>query len=425
MKAIFNKKYFITSILLIGFCFPLITEAKLLKSQKVDKITAQEKGITVSTKRFNVAIPAGVIDENFKVKIRKPKKTLKNKSKHTLISPSLRLEIYNNNIADQNLEEPITVRYKYSPKSNKKKFLAYFDRSTRKWKKLETRLDKDNNYAYANIYFPYIRLAVFEHFKKKELPQKIPNYSDFPYSLDSAAAVVIDANSKKVLFNKNKDQQKSIASLTKIATALTFLNTNPNLNDVFTYHSSYDREGARLFIKEGETLTFRDLFYVMLSGSANNTAISLSNATNYSSSEFIYQMNAIASDLNLHKTQFVEPSGLNENNMSTAHEYAKLAKQALKEMDILQASTTKTYEFSTINTNDFHRIVNLNKLLYTDLYVTGTKTGFTYEALYCLMVKAKSGDEEVIAVILGNPNSQDRFDETYDLINWAFNNYDW
>ncbi|MBU0731594.1 serine hydrolase [Patescibacteria group bacterium] len=422
-------KFVPLACLLLVFLFPqssfastktiAITKASAI----VDEYTAQEKGITLSTKRMSVGIPAGTFNEAFKVRLKKPPKKLQNRTKKKMIGPSLRLQINSNQ--DGMLEKPVHVALKYKSKKNKKKTVAYYDRSGRKWRKLDTRLDTDKKIAYADIYFPFVRLTVLQSRKKKQEPRKESDYSDFYYGLDAGSAVVIDAKSGAVLFDKNKDQKRSIASLTKLMTAQIFLDSGKNMQDTVTYSSSCNRECVCLYVDDGETMKVQDLFYTTLVGSANNAAVALSKTTGYSDQDFVAKMNEKARDWNLSDTQFVEPSGLDQNNMSTAHEYAKLAKKALKEMDILQASTTKYYEFWTQNTGEWHGITNQNKLLYRDLYVLGTKTGFTYEAMFCLMVKARQGDEEVIVVILGNPSYADSANEVYDLTKWAFDNYDW
>ena len=416
-------KFVPLACLLLVFLFPQDTSASTKAKAIVDEYTAQEKGITLSTKRMSVGIPDGTINEEFKIRIKKPPKKLKKRTKKKMIGPSLRLQIQSTQ--DGMLENPVHVALKYKSKKNKQKTIAYYDRSQRKWKKLETRLDTDKKIAYADVYFPFIRLTVLESRKKKQQPKKESGYSDFYYGLDSGSAVVIDAKSGAVLYEKNKDQKRSIASLTKLMTAKIFLDSEKSMADIVTYSSSCNRECVCLYVDDGETMKVQDLFYTTLVGSANNAAVALARSTGYSDQDFVAKMNAKAQKWNLPNTQFVEQSGLDQNNMSTAHEYAKLAKKALKEMDILKASTTTYYQFWTQNTGEWHGIKNHNKLLYRDLYVLGAKTGFTYEAMFCLMIKARLGDEEVIVVVLGNPTYADSANEVYDLTKWAFANYDW
>ena len=415
--------FILIAIFCIIFSFPNPTKAETKASAIIDEVTAKEKGFSISTKRMTVGIPAGTISEEYKIKIKKPPRKLKSRTKKRMIGPSLRVQINSNNSG--RLEKPINIAIKYKSKKNKQKNIAYYDRTQRKWKKLETRIDNNKKIAYADIYFPFVRLTVLESRKKNKKPKKEENFSNFPYSLDSRAAVIIDAKSGEVLYEKNKDQKRSIASLTKIMTAKIFLDSEKSLQDTFTYSSSCNRECVCLYVNDGETMSVQDLFYTTLVGSANNAAVALAKSTGYSDQDFVAKMNEKAKKWDLNNTQFVEPSGLDQYNMSTAYEYAQLSKKALNELDILKASTTTRYEFWTQNTGNWHGITNHNKLLYRDLYILGAKTGFTYEAMFCLMIKARLGDEEVIVVVLGNPTYADSANETYDLVKWAFDNYDW
>lgn len=402
--------------------FPLPGQAEVKAKMVVDEETASQKGVTLSTPRMDIGIPAGALNSEFKVKINEPNKKYKKRTKKKIISP---VRLLNINCPDQpTLEKNITVSIKYKSKNkHKNKFIAYYDTVQQKWKKLQTTVDEENKIAYAETNLPYIRLAVLQ--SNKRGPKQEANFSNFHYNLDSPAAVVIDAKSGNVLFDKNKDQQRSIASLTKIMTAQIFLDSGKSMDDTFTYTSSCNRECVCLRVNDGETMSVRDIFYTMLIGSANNAAVSVAKSTGFSDGDFVAKMNAKAKEWNLSQTQFSEPSGLDANNKSTAYEYAKLAKSALKEEQIMKASTSKSYAFYTQNTGNYHNIINTNKLINRDLYLLGTKTGFTYEAMFCLMAKIRYGDEEVIVVVLGNPGYTDSANEVQDLANWAFANYDW
>lgn len=398
-----------------------ITKAKAI----VDDVTAREKGLTVSTKRMRVGVPAGAIDGAFELKIKKMPKRLHFRTKKRMIGPSLKLHIKRKGRQGM-LPSPVNVAIKYrSKKKKREKHVAYYARTEKKWKPLDTRIDAKKKTAYARVYYPYVRLSVLEKRQSEKKPKKEEDYADFGYGLDSASAVVIDPGSGAVLYGKNKDEKRSIASLTKIMTAQVFLDSGKGMDDPFTYSSSCDRECVCLYVNDGETMKVRDLFYTALVGSANNAAVALARSTGYSDRDFVNKMNEKARSWGLERTSFVEPSGLDQHNESTAHEYAELAERALREMDILKGSTTRYYQFWTMNTGHWHGIQNQNRLLNTDLYVLGTKTGFTYEAMFCLMVKARQGDEEVIVVVLGNPSYADSSQEVYDLAKWAFENYDW
>jgi D-alanyl-D-alanine carboxypeptidase len=239
-------------------------------------------------------------------------------------------------------------------------------------------------------------------------------------TITSPSAMVINAGTGEVLWGKNNDQIRSIASLTKIMTAAVFLDSNTPMDKIVTYQAEDEAIGGRLKIKPGERLTTKDLLYSMLTGSANNAANALARSTGLSRTEFVNRMNAKAQEWGLKNTSFADPSGLDPNNKSTAADYAVMARRALNSMTMLQVTTTRNYYFKTLEGVP-HNIKNTNKLIDTDLYITGGKTGYLDEALYCHMTKAKDKNgNQVIAVVLGSLNSSTRFNETERLIRWGF-----
>lgn len=247
--------------------------------------------------------------------------------------------------------------------------------------------------------------------------------------ISAKGAIVLEENSGKILFEKEKDKILPIASLTKLMSALIFVETNPNWEEVVEIIKEDEREGGALTVAPGETVTIRDLFYSSLVGSANNATVALVRSTGLKEGEFVRRMNEKAKSLGLQKTQFTEPTGLEDNNISTPYEMARLAQYIFKIPEIEEAASTKEYVFNTINTNKKHQLINTNKLLRSFLdqppyRVIGGKTGFTYEANHCLVTEvAKEGSGKVIAIVLGSQTDEDRFLEVKGLIYWAFENY--
>ncbi len=247
-------------------------------------------------------------------------------------------------------------------------------------------------------------------------------------------AIVIDEPTGEVLYKKGEDKKVPIASISKLMTASVFLGMqNSGCRDalqcvstawdkIITYDKADDLEGAKLYVNEGETMTIKDIFYSMLVGSANNAAKTLTKNSGVNYNDFIAEMNKKAKEWHLENTVFKDPTGLNIGNVSTALDVANMARQALKDFEMLKATTIPEYSFKTINTNKLHIIKNTdNLLLDKDLYVTGAKTGFLNEAGYCLVLKAKNKNDgrEVIAVVLGENTSEDRFEDVKKLIKWA------
>jgi D-alanyl-D-alanine carboxypeptidase len=311
------------------------------------------------------------------------------------------------------LEKPVAIALKINSSNLKDKKIYFWNRLAEKWQAIPSSIDWQNGYVRAYIHFPYSIVTVFE--EQLDSPE---------VDILSSSALMMDLKTKKIIYEKNIDEERSIASLTKLATGLVFLQNNPDWNQVVTIEADDEAIGARLRINPGETLTTKNLFYTTFVGSANNAAKALARSTGLSSEEFVEEMNSLAQSLGLEKTHFVEPSGLDAQNISTAREIAHLGLHAFRFFEMLQGTTTKVYPFQTINTQKTHRIINQNAILQSNFYITGTKTGYTDEAGYCLLTKARdTKGNEVLTVILGSPNWERRFYETRELVNWAFDYY--
>jgi D-alanyl-D-alanine endopeptidase (penicillin-binding protein 7) len=267
---------------------------------------------------------------------------------------------------------------------------------------------------------------------KDELPLRTIHLSQkalesYKLHIRSEAAVVLDAKRAEVLFEKNMGKPLPIASITKLMTALVFLETNPDLNDTATIIPA-DAEGAgwsQLKIKE--TLTLHDLLHASLISSNNRVTRTLARRCGLSLSEFVARMNQKAKKIGLENTFFCEPTGLDTNNRSTALDCARLLYFAQKDSVIGSILGKATYEFSSLGKRRrMHQIRNTNKLLlnsFTSEFiecVRGGKTGYNGASGWCLgtSVKGKDG-EEIIAVVLGAPSSGTRFKEIKSIMEWS------
>lgn len=262
-------------------------------------------------------------------------------------------------------------------------------------------------------------------FKKKEKsPQKASE--SLGIRTTAKAAIVVDRVSGTILFQKEADRELPIASLTKLMTALVFLDVRPDWEIIVRMGEGENRlEGAKLFVKDGEEIRLRDLFYSSLVGSANNATQAMVHATGLSGEVFVQKMNEKAKALGMTKTRFEEPTGLHPRNTSTARDFVKLAQTAFAVPEIQDAVVRKEYVFTTVP-GEPHRIRSQNDLLNSFLSLTGGKTGYTEEARHCLIVQAKNEHGyEIIAVVLGSETSDARFQEAKGLVWWAFENYRW
>ncbi len=240
--------------------------------------------------------------------------------------------------------------------------------------------------------------------------------------ISSSAVIAIDEGTENILYSKNYDTERPLASLTKLMTAMVFLDTNTPFDTVVTYSADDNAIGAKLYVSPGETMTVKDLWYTMLVGSANNAAKALARSTGLTTEEFVARMNAKAAALGLTHTHFTDVSGLDTGNVSTVYDIARLAKHAFSNFQIMQATSTWAYGFRTINTNNGHTIKSTATGMQGSQYVlTGMKTGYLDEAGYCFVTRAARDRDgkRVISVVLGAGSSQQRWDEINQLINYG------
>ncbi len=256
--------------------------------------------------------------------------------------------------------------------------------------------------------------------KFASVEQKIPAQS-FSGKIVSRSVILIDAKTGEILYEKNAHETVPIASLTKLLTAQIFLDTHTPWDKVVTYEKNDIEEGSRLYVDPGETMTVKDLFYSMLIASTNNAVNTLVESTALGEGQFVDLIKEKLKIWGLEKTHIEETTGLNPKNVSTAYELALISREALRNFEILEATTLKSYVFSTLNTKEKHTLKNTNALVHSSkLYLTGGKTGYLFEAGYCLMTRAKNKEgREVIAIVLGAPDMETRNHEVESLLEWG------
>lgn len=228
--------------------------------------------------------------------------------------------------------------------------------------------------------------------------------------LSAQAALVMDNDSKVVLFAKNQNIRFSMASTTKIMTALVGLE-HFSLNDILIVKRERV-EGSTIRLKKGEKLRFIDLLYAMMLPSANDAAFAI--ADNYPGGEtaFVKEMNKKAALLHLLQTSYADPAGLDDDgDYTTVVDLAHLGSYVLKNQTLSEIVGTREKVITSVSGNKYI-LHNLNKLLGVD-GITGLKTGFTDEALGVLVTSKKEKDKTLILVVM---KSEDRFADTKTLI---------
>jgi D-alanyl-D-alanine carboxypeptidase (penicillin-binding protein 5/6) len=240
--------------------------------------------------------------------------------------------------------------------------------------------------------------------------------TEFVPNVSAKGAIIMDADSKVVLYSKNPDLRFSTASTAKIMTALAAVDYFTQ-QDILTVQNA-SNEGSVLGLKQGEQFTFESLLYAMLLPSANDAALAISQ--NYPGGEnaFVDKMNAKAKFLNLYNTSYADPAGLvDSGDYTTPFDLARLASFAVKNPEIKKIVATKEMTIYDTFGNTFP-LENLNKLLGIN-GVNGVKTGFTDEAGEVLVTSKLEKGKTVIIVVMG---SEDRFSDTEKLLDLITNN---
>lgn len=237
-------------------------------------------------------------------------------------------------------------------------------------------------------------------------------------------AAVLDPLSNTFLYEKDSNSVQPLASITKLLTALVFLDNNPGWQEIYKIKAEDKIEGGRISLFLGDEVRVKDLFYTSLVASDNVATIALVRSTGLSQEEFVVQMNIKARQLGLFKSNFADPVGLSDKNISTAKDIARLAVKALENEDILKATLTEVYEFETLQGRQ-KKIESTDYLLGSDLgndiIIAGGKTGYTEKAGYCFVGRFKNKEgREIISVVLDSPSKAARFADSKDLADWAF-----
>lgn len=241
------------------------------------------------------------------------------------------------------------------------------------------------------------------------LPYPLLDKSKIP-DISAHAALIMDDASRVVLFDKNPRFRFSMASTTKLMTALVGLDYF-KLNDVLTIKRN-GVEGAVVGFPPGEQVLFQDLLYAMLLPSGNDAAFGI--ADNYPGgvASFITAMNNKARELHLNETNFSDPAGLSDSGYTTVSDLATMTSFAIKNKTIASITGTKQKVITNVNGSRKYSLSNLNKLLGSN-GVVGVKTGYTQEAGEVLITaKVQDGHTYIIIVM----NSRDRFLDTKMLL---------
>lgn len=268
---------------------------------------------------------------------------------------------------------------------------------------------------------------------ENEAPQKNILSDSLGVEVSAQSVLVVDKETSKILYEKNSQDVRSIASLTKLMTALVFLDYNPGWNSQVKISESDYRDGGIRYLINGEIITVYDLFHASLISSSNEATVALARSTGLSHDDFVKKMNEKALALGMNNTTFSDVTGLNNSNKSTALDLAILARLAFSNEHIKRVTSTESYSITIINNGVTRNIKSTDKILNQSFglgeenyKVENGKTGYLELAGYCFASQiSDSYNRKILVVVLGSSTIDSRFTDTKSLAYWVFNNYNW
>ena len=259
--------------------------------------------------------------------------------------------------------------------------------------------------------------------------QTITANASFTTSANCKSAVLIEKNSKQVLYENASHEKLPIASVTKLMTVLLTLehidNGSISLDDkVMVSSNASGMGGSQIFLDSDNEYVLGELLKSVIVASANDSSVALAEYIAGSENNFVRMMNERAKELNMLDTNYANCTGLpSAEGYSSAYDQALVLKEVL-DYDIYHTYSSIWFEDFTHPSGRTTQMANTNKLSrYYDGCIGG-KTGSTNQAKYCLAVGANRNDMSLISVVLGADSSQERFKYASDLLNYGFENYE-
>lgn len=264
-------------------------------------------------------------------------------------------------------------------------------------------------------------------FYTESFPQKMED--GIKPSLKSESHFVYSLSSDYVFTEHNSEKIMPIASITKLMTALVFLDINPGWENIYEIKREDRVEGGRIYLYLGDRVRVVDLFNLSLMASANTATMAMVNSTGYTEKEFIERMNKKANEIGLLNTNFVDPVGLSDFNTSSAKDLAVLLETVISHKEIKEVLQMAEYSFETAE--------GIYKIAYStdgllgiypknNISLIGGKTGFTNAAGYCFVgLFEDDKGRSVVSVVLGAGSISARFTETDEAVSWVYSNFVW
>ncbi len=245
---------------------------------------------------------------------------------------------------------------------------------------------------------------------------------------NAKSGILIEANTGKIIYEKNKDERLSVASITKMVAQTIILEEiekgNINWNDVVTVsRNASGMGGSQIYLEEGEKITVEDLMKGISVASGNDATVAMAEYISGSEEKFVKRMNKVVKDLKLKNTHFSNCTGLDQkDHYSSSYDMAIVARNlVVNHSEIIKFSSIRE-DYLRENTDKKFWLVNTNKLISFYDGADGLKTGHTDDALYCLAATAKRNNLRLIAIALGEVDSKTRNKEVMELLDYGFNN---
>lgn len=279
-------------------------------------------------------------------------------------------------------------------------------------------------------FFLIIHTFIFNFCSLNAFSNTISNITDL--GLTAKSAVLIDGNTKTLIYSQNADEKLPPASVTKVMTLLLIYESiksgKIDWDEIITVSEhAASMGGSQIFLEPLEKQTVRDLTKSIVIASANDSAVAMAERIGGSEDGFVNLMNERAKQLGMNNTNFVNACGLDtDGHVTTAYDIALMSCELIMNHPEITEYTTvwqDTIIHSTRNGDQEFGLTNTNKLIQLYDNATGLKTGSTSEALYCLSGTAKKDDLNLIGVVLAAPDPTTRFEEVIKLFEYGFGNF--
>ncbi|HVI41986.1 MAG TPA: D-alanyl-D-alanine carboxypeptidase family protein [Anaerovoracaceae bacterium] len=242
-----------------------------------------------------------------------------------------------------------------------------------------------------------------------------------PPEVSARNAILIEANSGEVLYEKNAEEKAYPASITKIMTALLAIENGTLDKKVKISENAAGVEGSSIYLAPGEMISLRDLVYGLMLRSGNDAAIAISEEIGGSTNNFVIMMNKKARELGACNTNFMNPNGLHDpEHYTTAKDMALIARAAMKNAEFKKVAATKSW-VTDRGEGKYNYFYNKNKVVYQYNGGTGIKIGYTKAAGRTLVASSERDGMELICVVM---NAPDWFQDTYKLMDYAYSQYE-